>query len=207
MAARGPSVSGWFRSVVFAVGVPLAIAPGSRAMPASGDQTVPAEEPPTLGTDARLSGADDQLRAAIREGYDRSPTFRGMVDRLANHQTTVHVHRVPGLAAGLDACLLHRVAVADDGSRVLWVLVRHNEPSAPLIASLAHELQHVHEALDADVQTGPEMERVFQRLGERVGSSGRARNYPVYETQAALDVQDLVRRELRARPSGPGNAR
>jgi hypothetical protein len=181
--------------------------PGAQAMPASGDQTGPSEETPTFPADAPLAGTDDQLRTVIREGYDRSPTFRFLVDHLVDHKTTVHVHRVPGLAVGLGACLLHQVAVADDGERLLWVLVRHNEPSDRLIASLAHELQHVHEALDADVQTGPEMERVFQRIGERVGSSGRTRNYAVYETQAALDVQDRVKRELRTRLPGRGNAR
>jgi hypothetical protein len=193
--------------IALAVWVPgTLLAAGAAPVPTS--QAVSSEKTaPALDADARVKGADEQLRAAIREGYDHSPTFRALVDHFVDHETTVHVRRAPGMAAGLQACLLHRVAVASDGARLLWVLVRHSEPSDHLVPLIAHELQHAHEALDADARTGPEMERAFQRLGERTGSSGRARNYPVYETQAALDVQDRVKREIRTRPSGRGKTR
>ena len=147
-----------------------------------------------------LTGSDDDLRDAIREGYARSATFRELIDHLADHRTRVLVEWRPSLSEGLAACLLHHLAVSPDGARRLWVVVRHHDPSDALVALIAHELQHVHEVLDAGVMTGKEMARVFERIGERSGSHGRARRFAVYDTSAARDVQRRVKHELHAAP-------
>jgi hypothetical protein len=148
-----------------------------------------------------LAGSDDGLNDAIREGYERSATFRALVDHLIDHRTTVHVQWLPTLTSGLNAALLHRVAVAPDGARLLWVVVRYNEPSNAMVALIAHELQHVHEALDSGVVSGAEIAHVFGRIGERSGSHGRTRRLAVYDTRAAQDVQRRVTRELTATSS------
>ncbi len=162
---------------------------------------------PAVGQ-GRVRSMDEALRLAIRDGHDRSPTFRALVDRIVAHKGMVLVHWAPGLTAGLDACLLHEIVVTSNGGRVLWVLVKHNEPSDRLVALLAHELQHVLEVLDAGVSDGADMEELFQRVGWRTGSHGLTRRLPIYETDAAHAVQERVKRELRTTlPAGRGNAR
>ena len=177
------------------------IQPTDAAEPAKDTASFP------LGT-ARLRTADERLRLAIRDGYDRSATFRALVDRLAAHKGMVLVHWAPALTSGLNACLLHQIVVTPDGGRVLWVLVKHNEPSDHLVTVLAHELQHVLEVLDAGVSDTADIEGLFKRVGVRTGSHGLTRRLPVYETDAAQTVQDRVKRELRTTlPAGRGNAR
>jgi len=88
----------------------------------------------------------------------------------------------------LDGALSHSVTTAG-AHRVLHVMVGAGQGDRP-IAILAHELHHAIEVLEApDVSTEAAVDQLFERIGTRVHGG-------VVETQAALDAERAVRREL-----------
>jgi predicted transcriptional regulator len=73
--------------------------------------------------------------------------------------------------------------------RVLNIVVAPESGDRSMI-TLAHELQHAIEVLEADdVTTETAVDRLFERIGARVGAS-------IMETRSAVDVQRVVAREL-----------
>jgi hypothetical protein len=103
--------------------------------------------------------------------------------------------RCPAKAA--IACLLHVVG-AFNGSPYARVLVdyKHRHPNN-VIATLAHELQHVLEvAQSPDVKDAATMRALFERIGAvRVSSATTT----AYETEAARRIGEQVLRELSKR--------
>jgi hypothetical protein len=63
--------------------------------------------------------------------------------------------------------------------------------SEALVPILAHELQHAIEVLESPAMTSADIETMFKRRGN-LGAG------PVYETVAAVRVQQQVEAELRA---------
>jgi hypothetical protein len=89
----------------------------------------------------------------------------------------------------LSGALSHSVSMAG-AHRVLHVMVAPDRVTGSW--SLAHELQHAIEVLEAsDVATEAAVDRLFERIGIQVSAGVR-------ETQAALDVERVVSRELSA---------
>ena len=136
------------------------------------------------------------LRQLVSDGYDRSPTFRGLVSELDASGWLVFVQPGPCPAKAAIACLLHVVAKFDNAP-YLRVLVdhKHRHPNN-VIATLAHELQHALEVVQAqDVKDGAAMRALFERIGTvRARSATRI----AYETEAARRIGEVVVRELRA---------
>jgi hypothetical protein len=141
----------------------------------------------------RVRSMHRTIRAALHQGYRRSPTFRHLLLRLDESDVMVYV--VPGFCevTRLEACLLRHVAISG-ASRYLRIVINPHKPATELIARLGHELQHALEVAEApEVVDAASMLALFRRI-----ASGTCRGVPVdcYETAAAVDVEDRVLREL-----------
>jgi hypothetical protein len=147
--------------------------------------------------------------AIITNGLARSVTFRGLVDKVGQLNGIVYItdrYYVSGQTRRvLSGALSHRVTMAG-AHRVLHLMVAPESGDRPLI-TLAHELQHAIEVLEAaDVATEAAVDRLFERIGTAVSAGVR-------ETQPALDAERAVARELQqagrlessSRAGTPGN--
>jgi hypothetical protein len=141
----------------------------------------------------RVRGNDPMLAAAIVEATDRSPTFSALVDRLQASDGIVYVSR-GRCGHGVRACLLSTVTAAAD-NRVLRVLIDEGRTGNDLMAAIGHELQHAIEVVsDERVQSGADIYFKF-----RVGVRSTVSRGLTFETQAAINAGDSVRKELRTR--------
>lgn len=133
------------------------------------------------------------IRAALQEGYHRSPTLRHVLLRLDESSVVVYV--VAGFCevTRLDGCLLGHVTIAGN-TRYLRIVVNPHKPLTELIARIGHELQHALEVAAApEAVDAASMLALFKRI-----ASGTCRGVLVdcYETQAAVEVEDRVLKEL-----------
>ena len=135
------------------------------------------------------------VREWIAEGYERSATFKALVDEIDGLPGIVYIDAMATNSRGLDGALLHAVA----GSRelpLLRVLVRLNLSRAIGIVTIAHELQHVAEILRAgQTADSSAMTALFASIDKthNTGSTG-------FETREAQLVGVRVRDELGRNP-------
>jgi hypothetical protein len=130
------------------------------------------------------------IRALLRRGYQRSATFRGLVDAIDAHPGIVYVARMRRLSRHMDGALLHVVAGSPDVA-VLRAVIRTNLAGDYAIGVLAHELQHVLEVLHSGPPASAQaMETMFDDLEGGV-TDGK------FETDAARAMAADVLRELR----------
>src|SRR5262245_27856155 len=175
-----------------AVGIVFVAATGS-----TGAQTHPAPEPCAVrdAVPLQLRPLDCRLAAVIADGLKRSATFHHLVERVGTLNGIVYIHLRPYVKLDgtlvQDGALLHSVTTAG-AYRVLHVIVNANRGDRPIVI-LAHEFQHAIEVLEAaDVSTENAVDQLFERIGFRVYGGA-------VETRAALDVEDIVKRELSRR--------
>jgi hypothetical protein len=140
----------------------------------------------------QLRPLDCRLAAAIADGVERSATFRQLVERVGTLSGIVYIQLKlyvdPHTKRVLDGALSHSVTTAG-AHRVLHVIVGAEQGDRPIVI-LAHELRHAIEVLEApNVSTEDAVDRLFERIGTHTHSG-------VVETQAALDAERAVRREL-----------
>lgn len=120
-------------------------------------------------------------RDEIAEGRQRSAIFAKQIDDLAARRVVVDVRWSLKIHPRLDAALLHATRVSPNGTRYYFVVInarRVQANASPRFTTpiLAHELQHVFEALDG---------------GEPIMINGQ-----VHETEAAQRVQAAVANEI-----------
>jgi len=145
-------------------------------------QTLPPQvRPLTCRTAARMS-----------DGMARSATLRREIDRVGELNGIVYVRDAyyvdPRTKRVLSGALSHAITMAG-AHRVLNMVVAPESGDRSMI-TLAHELQHAIEVLEADdVTTETAVDRLFERIGARVGAS-------IMETRSAVDVERVVAREL-----------
>jgi hypothetical protein len=140
----------------------------------------------------QLRTVDCPLASAIADGLKRSATFREVAERVGLLGGIVYIQLKqyvdPHTKRVLDGALSHSVTTAG-AHRVLHVMVGAAQGDRPIVI-LAHELRHVIEVLEApDVSTEKAVDQLFERISTHTHSG-------VVETQAALDVERAVRREL-----------
>jgi hypothetical protein len=142
----------------------------------------------------RIMAADPSVRELLREGSVRSETLRALINVIEESRWRVFIQRGPCPARALTSCLLHFTGIFE-GEPYLRILItvagRHRDQ---VIASLAHEIQHAVEVVQApevvDVAT---LRTMFRRIGVvRVSNS----LVTVYETRAAEEAGYTVQREL-----------
>jgi hypothetical protein len=134
---------------------------------------------------------DASIRALLRSGYERSPTFRAVVDDVESRPGIVYIEQAVKLSRAMDGALLHTIA----GSRempLLRVLLKTNLAPDYAIAVLAHELQHVVEVLRAGPpKDAAAIAALFASLDHQTADS-------TFETEDARATTSLVLSELRA---------
>jgi|RhiMetdeSRZDD1v2_1073273.scaffolds.fasta_scaffold292837_3 hypothetical protein len=133
------------------------------------------------------------VRALIREGYERSPGFRDLVDTLQRSNAIVLVQ--PGSCADgrIRSCL-----VSIHGSRAERQIRIKIDPAHTirdgLIATIGHELQHAVEIAEhPDVFDGETAQRLFRRIGIGQCHEGL---WNECETTRALETERRVLDEL-----------
>ena len=137
-----------------------------------------------------VRSARADVRALLRAGYDRSLTFRSLVDEIESLPGIVYIDTSIALSRDLDGALLTATA----GSRdlpILRVLIRSTLSGDYRIATIAHELAHVVELLRSGARRPDEISGLFATLDSPVGRAGRR-----FETEAARDVTKQVLIEL-----------
>jgi hypothetical protein len=131
------------------------------------------------------------LAKAVAAGLEGSLTFRRLADRIAALDGIVHVDaryvvRFESRQV-LSGALLHRVTRAGK-YRLLHITVAPEAGTRPVL-TMAHELQHAIEVLESNAMTEGDIERLFTRIGIRVGPG-------TFETDRALELERAVAREL-----------
>ena len=133
------------------------------------------------------------LAQAVAAGIARSATFRELVDRIRELNGIVYVNagrrRLVGTTRFLAGALEHRVTPAGI-YRYLYLTVAPESGDDPLI-TMSHELQHAIEVLQSNATTEADIDALFRSIGAPSGAWS-------WETQAALEVERAVRKELAA---------
>lgn len=144
---------------------------------------------------SRLKPADGEMRRLISDGFERSATFRALVDA---------IHKTDGVVVvqmGRCANGRFRSCVSDVGGnaqvRTIRVKVDTRTTDDRLIATIAHELQHVLEILgDATVRDAKSTLALYRRIAS--GDCGKGLS-EACETDAAVRIEAVVNDELAER--------
>jgi hypothetical protein len=165
-------------------------------------QAAPATPDDAPGLFTRVRSTERFVIALIREGYERSATFRDLVDTL--QQSNIIVFVQPTVCAGgrIRSCL---VSVTGSGlARHIRILVNTRTSHNALIATVAHELQHAVEiAEDLDVTDASSVIQLYRRIAFGRCHEGLSEEC---ETNRALATEKTVLRELHAQTRGFGTA-
>jgi hypothetical protein len=143
--------------------------------------------------DSHVRSSEGRLLDALREGVDRSATFRDLVDALNRSDVIVYVVSRGRMRAGFSAYLSHQIVTAGS-HRYLKVFVSREQARDRLAGVIAHELQHSREVADAGVRSSADMRALFKRLD----SGGCVLIRSCTETTAAVRLEAKVLSELTA---------
>jgi hypothetical protein len=141
----------------------------------------------------RVRSDDRYLIELIRQGYDRSATFRRLVDTLQHSNVIVFVQ--PGSCVGgrVRSCLV-AVAGSDHDRHIRIRLDPQHTIKNGLIAAIAHELQHAVEVAESpDVVDRASLAALYRRIA--IGRCGRGLSEEC-ETARALTTERTVYLEL-----------
>lgn len=142
----------------------------------------------------RVRAADPAIAALITRAYERSATFRQLVDTIDGTDGIVYVE--PGRCGrSVRACMALSVQVAGP-SRILRIVVDPRRENCRLTASIGHELWHAIEVLrDPSLRTDAALFFFYSREGRHTGGEPLG----AWETEAALRTGFRVLAELRER--------
>jgi hypothetical protein len=143
---------------------------------------------------SHIRPGSSRLERLLAEGAARSETLQGLTRALDATAWIVFLQEGQCPEKAAVACLLHVVGTYD-GAPYMRVLVdtRRSHPDR-VVALIGHELQHAVEvARAASVSDARSMLALFRRIGyvSAVGSGAA-----VYETHAAVRIEEQVRHEL-----------
>jgi hypothetical protein len=144
----------------------------------------------------RVRSSHAYLRAMIGEAALRSRTFRDLVAAIEATDGIVYVEHGACMKR-VHACLMLDVTAA--GSyRILRIMVDARQPDWDVMASIGHELRHALEVLeDRSVVNNPSMFFFYAQTRDN-------KDRP-FETRAATDAGDAVRREVGSFAKGKPN--
>lgn len=138
----------------------------------------------------RIRPTDPRLADILADGVQRSVTLRKLVDRIEAGNVVVYLESeqsMPGLLLGA----LTWVG-ANDTLRFVRAAIKVRPKSNALIASIAHELQHVVEVVNAPwVNDDRTLRALYNGIGKRTSVSEE-----VWDTAAARWTTQQVLREL-----------
>jgi hypothetical protein len=141
----------------------------------------------------RIRPTDQRVAAILRSGIERSPTLRALADRIEGALVFVYL----GLDSHIDGALAGRLTFIGKAGKYRYLRVGINPAlNADLIvASIAHELQHVVEVIE---HPEAKSENALRTLYERIGQGTRPGGVQGFETTAAVATTYRGRRELNA---------
>jgi hypothetical protein len=159
---------------------------GLAAPRAAAGQTVPSMP--------RVRSVDASLAALIHDATEASGTFRRLVETINGTDGIVYVEH-GRCGHGVKACLATSVTFAGP-NRVFRIVVDARKADWDVMGSIGHELQHAIELLgDPSVTNRSAIHYHFMREATHQPATEAGR----FETNAAVDAGDDVRREIRAR--------
>jgi hypothetical protein len=142
----------------------------------------------------RVRSGSPLIRDLVREGQDRSATFRRTIQRVNGSDGIVYIEPGGCPLASTPGCLLHWIGDAGQ-FRVLRILLKLEPGSRDrLIAVIAHELQHANEVLTSDARTTAAVRSLFWHRGS-------SRDPRAGETPEAVRIGELVAEELNHAPA------
>jgi hypothetical protein len=143
----------------------------------------------------RVRTGDRRIQAALAKGAEQSAAFREVLDRVQSGDVIAYIELQPRLRGRLWGVLKWMGAT----TRVRYVRIDLNPfvTRHQLIATLAHELQHVAEIGDAPSVVN---ERTLSAFYRDVGRQTRA-DSEVWDTEAAQLTGEIVQKELDASAS------
>ncbi|MEW6320103.1 MAG: hypothetical protein AB1635_03335 [Acidobacteriota bacterium] len=162
----------------------------------------PAGAEPARSPAPRLRFQDARSARIFDEGMARSRLLAELAARVDAGDVFVYVSASPGLDRSLAGSVIF--VGAGGGYRYLSVRLNPTLTSGALIATLAHELQHVVEVIEAPEVRSPE---ALTELYERIGHPTRAGGRPGWDTVAAEQMTLAVRQELMLDDTDPSRRR
>ncbi|HUQ86110.1 MAG TPA: hypothetical protein VM096_01045 [Vicinamibacterales bacterium] len=144
----------------------------------------------------RIRPQDPRLNLVLQEGTSRSETFRALVNRIEASNVIVYVAGNPLMRSSLSGALTWMTGAGN--YRYVRASISIEQPFDQMIASVAHELQHVVEVIEDESVTD---EKSLTALYKRIGQPSRAAGPLGWETIAAQRTGTQVRRELIAMPA------
>jgi hypothetical protein len=156
---------------------------------------------PAIAPPSHVRATNGRLAAALREGLELSRTLRRLVAVLEDVKVLVYLHD-GSCDSPVESCLM--MGGAAGGYRFVHVKfrmtdgrqTRYLDHFTPLVAQIAHELQHAVEiSRDTTVVDGATLAATYERIGRRY----RSRDTIVFETDEALATGQAVLRELAGR--------
>jgi hypothetical protein len=157
-------------------------------------QAVPQEGGP------RIRPTDQRLGEILRDGAERSPTLRKLVELIEAGNVVVYLEAEPNLRGSLLGALTW--IGANDTFRFVRAAIKVRPKSNALVASIAHELQHVVEVVNAPwVNDDKTLRALYNDIGKRTSVSE-----DVWDTAAARWTTQQVLRELNGVASTTENA-
>src|SRR5262245_30178834 len=134
---------------------------------------------------------DAFVRDLLRAGYQRSSTFKALVDEIESGQVIVYIERVAKLSREMEGALLHTAAGSSE-IRFLRVVIKTSLAGDYAIGVLAHELQHVAEVLRAGATDRNSIANVFAAPDADLPADAK------FETPEARSIAERVVRELKS---------
>ncbi len=139
----------------------------------------------------RIRPADARAALILRLGLERSAILRQLVDDIEGGEVIVYVV----LNGDMPDRLAGSLNFAGEGGRYRYLRVALNAdlPADQIVASLAHELQHVREVMAApEVRDDASLRSLYRRIGQESHVAGKLG----WETNEARAISMDVRREL-----------
>jgi hypothetical protein len=142
---------------------------------------------------SHVRSSNARVLEVLRHAMAQSPSFRDLIATLDFLDRVVYVEEGTCHPPEFRSCL-HMVRNRD--SKVLVVQLATRQPTAALVAQLAHELYHAVEiAREPAVVDDASMRQLFDRIGYR---SCVDANMTCWETRSARAFEDLVARQIAA---------
>lgn len=139
----------------------------------------------------RLRPQDSRTAKFIDLGFKRSATMRALIDRIEASNVIVYVRINPMMRPQLSGALTF--VTTSGGFRYVRAMINADQAPDLMIATLAHEFQHVVEVIDNPSVVD---EQTLVSLYQRIGVANTQRAIPGWETAAAQAMGAQVRREL-----------
>ena len=160
----------------------------------AGEDSVPGARP----SSPRVRPNDGRSATVLLRGIERSSTLRLLVDRLESRDLIVYIEMQSALKQQLAGRLTWLTAAG--GTRYVRISLNPTLGPESLVSTLGHELQHALEvAMAPDIVDEASLEAYYRRNGINMRSHTSG-----WDTLAARETGDIVRREIADRPAAIG---